>query len=595
MKIWEKLYTKYDLEIKENIESFRKLLKNYIQANPIYIHWFDEQAIQPLNLKYSRKDNSIENLIKKRAEEILKALQNKDFEIVYSEENYNRVSFNKILSELNQGQDTNNFFTVNIPDDFTLASCNLIEISLVFINLFLNKEGLIKHPEFQSLVKLFHEEKDIDFEKIISEAKNAINLSEFLFFHFEDIKELSQKLAKHEFYQFLFEDSKRIQLNVEETLRIFHYEFFHFPVKYFPGTVNNNLVTGISNFLNDIFTGHLPNCYSNIRNQYEKATPSLIVNGQVFLSFSFALLAIIQDRINQYGEPNTLSYLTSLDEDIDSTDFIIDVIESMVLVRLETLSIHFNLMLKSLRRTYEDLTIFPDDVALIKYLIKYFNNIEENEERKLLGLRGLKLPSKLNKVVENCILLIVQEKLDFKEGILHEKLILPLDYENLQNSNDSNDLKEVTTEYSSVNSQFFSKKKIKWPIEKIKILEKSHSYLYKKTNKRGEPFMKEAEVKYMLRANYSCYEESLEPKVFTFNGSKIACRFFIHQIYNVIDARREGNNLLRFAQFLAQNIDLFYRYEWNEKDLDTLKRNIKNKAPEDGDCIELDKNGIIKN
>lgn len=596
MKIWESFYTKYDLEIRETIENFTKLLRKYIQTNAINIHWFGERTIQPLKLKYSNKENPVEKLIQIRAKEIFEVLQKKDFEIADSEENYNRQFLDAILNELNLDRKTGNFFKQNIPEDFTLASCNLLEVSLSFINFFLDKKKVLaQHPEFQSLMKLFHIRKGIDFEELISDAESYIKLSELFFFYYVDIEELSYKLAKHEFYQFLFEDSKKIQLSLEETLRIFHYEYFHFPVDYFPGTVNNNLFTGVTNFLNDIFTGNLPNSYSNIRRQYEEATPSLILNGQVFLSFSFVLLAIVQDKINKYGQPNSLVFTPDLDEDIDLTDFIVDVIESMILVRLEILSTHFDSILKSFRGIHENSTIFPDDKALIKYLIKYFKDLEKDEERKLLTFQGLKLPYKLNEKVKNCILLIIQEKLDLKNGVLHEKLILPQAYENKIASSNVEELKEVKSDYPQVNYPFFSKKKIKWPVDKIKILEKSHSYLYKKTNKNGEKFMEEAEVKNMLRANYSCYEEPFEPKVFKFNGSKIACRFFVHQIYNVLDARGEGNNLLRFAQFLVQNIDLFYKDEWIEKDLDTLKRNIKNKAPGDDDYIEFDENGIIKN
>lgn len=591
MKIWEEALTEYDIKIRKKLVEIRKLLNE--NKNNIHIHWFREKSIQKLDLSNNlSSDEMLDELLKNRAKEIYAWLVSNGFDDdrEFDLECFTVEWYKNLLLKINEKSGGENAFKKLIPENFTINSYNLFKLRAGFINHFLDEKAFSKSLKYQELAKLFGINLEIDDD----EEKNLKgHVSETFNYLFTDIEDLAAKLAKDEFVRFVLYEYKGFRLNQEEALKIFHYEFFRPPVKYFPGKISSNIILGIGNFFNDIFSGGLPDSYHNIRNQYEESSINFILNGQVLFSYHLAFL-ILGDNIKyRYGDLDILKTIFNLEEIDDAKEEIVEVIQSMIQVRIEIFYNHFEDFLISILKKSQNSKIFPNQKSLIEYLLKYYDNIMSDEGRKIVLFKGLKFPVSLNRSIIEIIILLLKMKLDEINGILYEKLLLPKEFEAILDKENKEKAKEISSKYPKVDYPFFVNKKLGWHESRREELEKAFSHLYRRRNKDGIHFMKEEEVIYLLRANFSCYEDyPFEPKMFVFNGAPGTFNFFMYQIYKTLGGQDyTGNTKKRLGQFLAQNIALYYREELTPGQSNSFGQNIKDIKPQENEVIAFNEKG----
>lgn len=619
--IWDRIYTEQDAIIAEKLALIaKKLLAYFKESGLVTFEWngyFAQHKVSDWQFKHPT-----EKELKEREAEINAwfkdwVLEEKDWpeDITYyslsnlireteeqktKEANEKWENYLKNKSTKSKLNNINELLKIPVPPPIKaiptegikaasfndLVKCDPLKLAYFYIQNILNKPELFE-SEAAKVFFAKHHGVNYSAEHIIENASSKFktqSLLDYLAFVAElssGLEGLAPKIAEYDLYNSYIAKIKNSFNQFDEILKLFDDDFFSISLNYFDKEdVLKNPVL--------IFPGFKIAQKKDLAFKYLQKEDSLIVNGQAYISYKIGMLLIDQNIYGKYGD-HDFQYTPMMQGEIPVEEILLFELFSFIKLRLEIIEHILDDTLVNLLTTHNEPKVFNDKIDLLIYLQKYFSNLNEHESKfHYFSLNGIKFPNGIDQDIIECINAIFKKHLLQLQGLIHTALLVPSQYKSIQDIPDPFEdlIKKVDAKEIFIDYPYFEKEKILWPEEKKEELERWFAKLYTQLNMRLIPFMKKEDVHYLIRANFTCYQDDFKPKVLKFDGKSGTLRYFIHQVF--IRQGRYGCGKRRYAQFLIQNFDIFAVTTKTKKQFLNLERNIKDVPPKRDEVILIE-------
>lgn len=583
-------YTTFDKNIIFKLGEIQKELEEHFSRFPeLSVHWIGENFISTGILDRTKESVFLDKYSESRLKEIRQWLEGQesipDLDKIRKSPTLLYTAFNK----LNKSK-----FKIS-EEVLNLQGLNFQKWDLLYLRDLWNwrlfhQVDINKKSNFSLLFeRLNHSELEIkdEYSDRLELEFGKISISLFAYSYIE----MEQNFLFEEYFSYFFQKHHSKFYSLNKSLKIFVEDFLTIPFEYIDSKKRKK--SGIFAWLDKVFKAGMPDSDKDIANRYEELTPTIIVNGQSFISYFFGLNYFFDLEKSKFRESFNLGDFPQyfLDEEPDYPQIWANEIFMLLHLKIEMANAHFDIAFNNLKSKIPNKKIFKNDQQLLQFLIEVYQDIKRQSNYKLQIFNRIKLPQIISNLLIDCYVELFKKKLAEINGELSESFLLPSQLESLfypiRQIQPKPDLS------NTVHIKRFVEEKIPIPEEKQLELEQYFSLLFRTKSEKGKPFMDQENVQYLLKTNFSCYKEAFAPKVFQFNGNKMVFRYFIFQVYDKFSTL--GISKERMTQFAIQNFDLYFKKDLTEKNFQDLFSNIRNNKPKKAPFISLDRLEKLEN